>query len=285
MIQRCTRLLFAFALALLAAPAFADDSSAQADPVDQLAWQVGPVTARVGSQATLQVPKGHRFLDSANSHKLEELMHNPPSEGELYTLAPDDLHWIALLSFDAIGYVEDDEKLDADALLKSVQEGTEASNEERRKRGWGAIHATGWSFKPQYDSQSHRLEWAIIGENEQTKGQTINYNTRLLGRHGVMNVVVLADPETVTASIGEFKGLLPGYDFNDGERYAQFKAGDHVAEIGLAALITGGAAAIAAKKGLFATIGIALVKFWKLLLVGFAACGAAIKRFFSRNKS
>lgn len=285
MIQRCTRLLAALALAFLVLPAFADEAAGKADPIEQLAWQVGPTTAKVGAQATLKVPEGYRFLDSSGSHKLEELLQNPPSDGELYTLAPTDLHWIALFSFDGIGYVKDDEKLDADAILKSVREGTESGNEERRKRGWEAMHVTGWSFKPQYDPQSHMLEWAIVGQGEQSKEETVNFNTRLLGRHGVMNVIVIANPQTLAASINEFKGLLPGYEFNDGERYAQFKAGDHVAEIGLAALVTGGAAAIAAKKGLFATIGIALVKFWKLLLVGIAACGAAIKRFFSRDKS
>ena len=82
----------------------------------------------------------------------------------------------------------------------------------------------------------------------------------------------------------DFKTLVPGYEFADGEKYGEFKPGDHVAEIGLAALITGGAAAVAAKKGWFAAIGIALAKFWKLILIGVVGIGAAIRKLFSGKK-
>lgn len=78
----------------------------------------------------------------------------------------------------------------------------------------------------------------------------------------------------------DFKAQLPGFTFNDGDRYADFRPGDHVAEYGLAALVTGGAAAVAAKKGVFAAIGIFLLKMWKLLLVAMAGGFAAIRKFF-----
>src|SRR3546814_8921797 len=64
-------------------------------------------------------------------------------------------------------------------------------------------------------------------------GQLINYNTRLLGRRGVMEVVLVADPQTLDASIASFKELVPGYEFGAGEKYAEFREGDHVAEYGL----------------------------------------------------
>ena len=79
---------------------------------------------------------------------------------------------------------------------------------------------------------------------------------------------MVSPPDTLSASIADFKHLVPGYEFSAGEKYAEFVEGDHVAEYGLAALITGGAAAVAAKKGWLAAIGIFLVKMWKLLLNG-----------------
>src|SRR3546814_3060828 len=97
-------------------------------------------------------------------------------------------------------------------------------------------------------------------------------------------ILLVADPQTLDASIASFKELVPGYEFGAGEKYAEFREGDHVAEYGLAALITGGAAAVAAKKGWLAAIGIFLVKMWKLLLIGLLAVGASFRKFFKRGR-
>jgi uncharacterized membrane-anchored protein len=50
-----------------------------------------------------------------------------------------------------------------------------------------------------------------------------------------------------------------------GERYAEFKQSDRVAEFGLAALIAGGAAALATKKGFWAIIAGFLAAAWKFV--------------------
>jgi uncharacterized membrane-anchored protein len=252
------------------------------DPVNALPWRIGPVEANIGDRATLSVPEGYAFLDAEATKKFNALMENPPSGTDEYTLAPLDLHWTAYFSFNPIGFVKDDESIDADAILQTVRDGTEASNAERRKNGWSELHVTGWSFKPQYDKQLKTLEWAILAEND-AHAKIVNYNTRLLGRRGVMEVTVVALPEQLTASIGDFKKLMPGYDFAAGEKYAEFREGDHVAEIGLAALITGGAAAVAAKKGFFAALAVALLKAWKLVLIGLAAVGTWGRKLFRRR--
>ena len=190
---------------------------------------------------------------------------------------------MAFFNFNEVGYVKDDEKLDPDDILGSIREGTKAGNEEREKRGWDTMEILGWSFQPQYDQQINALEWAILAQMQQSGSQVINYNTRLLGRRGVMEVVVATDPELLTTSIANFKSLVPGYQFSTGEKYAEFKEGDHIAEYGLAALITGGAAAVAAKKGWLAAIGVFLLKMWKLLVVGVVAVGAGFRKFFKRG--
>jgi len=86
-----------------------------------------------------------------------------------------------------------------------------------------------------------------------------------------MQVVLVSSPETLDQSVGSLKKALGGYDFTRGEKYAEFRPGDHVAEFGLAALIAGGAAAVATKKG-----------FWRFLsdlgryveVLGSRRCGA-----------
>lgn len=271
------------ALATSFIPATAQESDGDS-AISDLPWQVGPAKGQIGDKATIEVPEGYAFLGAEGTGQLNEMLQNPPTGADEYTLAPKDLSWFSFFSFDDVGYVKDDEKLDNADILASIKEGTEASNAERRKRGWETMRIEGWSFPPQYDKQLNLLEWAILAEAENSRQKVVNYNTRMLGRHGVMEVVLVADPEGLNTAIGQFKTLVPGYSFNGGEKYAEFQAGDHVAEYGLAALITGGAAAVASKKGFFAAIALFLAKAWKLVLIGIAGGWAAFRKFLGGDK-
>ena len=282
------RIVFAACLAVFAwllpvAPVAAQDDIADENPVLQLPWQAGPTTGKIGTRATIKIPAGYVFLDAPATRRLNDLFENPSSDTDEYVIAPESLDWMAYFSFNEIGYVKDDETLDADDVLASIREGVEYGNEERRERGWGTLNLVGWASKPQYDTQLNALAWAVLLQSEGSDSQVVNYNTRLLGRRGVMEVTLVADPEQLNPSIADFKTLVPGYDFASGEKYSEFRAGDHVAEIGLAALITGGAVAVASKKGWLAAIGIALAKFWKLLLVGIVGIGVAIRKFLGKK--
>lgn len=46
--------------------------------------------------------------------------------------------------------MKDDEKIDADALLKSLRDGDAAGNEERKRLGMKAIYTDGWAVNPHY---------------------------------------------------------------------------------------------------------------------------------------
>ncbi len=254
-----------------------------AEDVSSLPWQVGKAVGDIDGKATIQVPEGYAFLGAKGTRELNQMMQNPQGSEDMYTFAPQDLSWVAFFTYSGIGYVKDNDKLDADDLLASIREGTEASNKERKQKGWDLMHVAGWRFQPKYDKAVNNLEWAIIGENETSHEQSVNYNTRLLGRHGVMEVVVVASPEDFDGAIADFKRVLPGYEYKAGERYAEFREGDHVAAYGLAALVTGGAAAVAAKKGLFGAIGAFLASMWKLVVAGVVAVGAWFRRLFSRK--
>lgn len=121
-------------------------------------------------------------------------------------------------------------------------------------------------------------------ESESSHKDVVNYNTRLLGRHGVMDVVVVATPEKLGGAIDDFKRKVPGFHFAPGETYGEYKPGDHVAAYGLAALITGGAVAVAAKKGLFTVIGGFLLAAWKFVLAGLVAMSAWFKSLFKKKQ-
>lgn len=244
-------------------------------PLAKLNWISGPTEVKVGDRAVLTVPSGYVFLDQGETTKFQELAENPTS-GKENLIAPDDLRWFGLFEFDEIGYVKDDEEIDADALLESLKEGSKAGNEERRKRGWAELTITGWRIKPRYDGETQRLEWAVNAESENIP--VVNFNTRLLGRKGVTAATLVADPSALDAAIGEFKGVLTGYEYRDGERYADVQEGDQMAEYGLAALIAGGGAAIAAKTGLLKSL-------WKILAAAGIAIAAFVGKLFKGRKS
>jgi uncharacterized membrane-anchored protein len=109
----------------------------------------------------------------------------------------------------------------------------------------------------------------------------INYTVRLLGRTGYERVVVVSSPATLERDIAEFRALLSGFDFNPGEKYSEFRAGDRVAEFGLAALVAGGAAAVATKTGFWKVLAGFLVAGWKIVaglaVVAIAGIGKLLK--------
>jgi uncharacterized membrane-anchored protein len=268
-------LSFGMALLLLSGGLFAQEQ--KPDPIEQLQWQRGPSTVAIGVKARLALPAGYRFLNAAETRKFMELTQNIPSEDE-YVLAPENLEWWTAFTFADTGYVKDDEKLDPAELLTSIKEGTEAGNEERRKRGWETMSITGWRFEPRYDKSTQLLEWAISAVNDADKQPVINYNTRLLGRKGVMEVVLVADPAGLDKAVTELKSTLKGFSYIPGETYAEFREGDHVAEYGLAALVAGGAAAVITKKGLWPVIAAFFLKGWKLILLAVFGIGAFFKK-------
>lgn len=263
-------------LALLTTLALAQEAEQpQGPPID---WTIGPGVAALGEHAEIRIPEDYQFTGPEGTKRLLEVMENPTSGRELGFLAPTDGDWFVVFKFDEIGYVKDDEKdkLDADAILKSIREGTERANEERRKRGWATVEVVGWEVSPRYDTETHNLEWGVRGRSE--GGEGVNYNTRLLGRSGVMEAGLVVDSGALTSTLPVFRHLLAGYSFKTGHRYAEYRQGDKIAKYGLTALVVGGAAAAAVKSGL-------LAKFWKLIVVGVLAAVAFLRRLMGGRKT
>ncbi len=265
--------LCSFVLVLACAPLAAAEGEAP-----QLGWERGPATASIGDDlAELELSEDYVFLGAEDTQRMLELNQNPVSGTELAIVSPasDEEGWFVVFEFDEIGYVKDDEKdeLDADALLASVREGTEAANAERERRGWPQMTIVGWHEKPHYDEETNHLTWSIIGESQGQR--SVNRAVKLLGRSGVMTATLVASPEELDAAITDADALLEAYSFRRGHTYAEYVPGtDRLAEIGLTALVVGGAGAALIKSGL-------LARFWKLFVVGALGLAAGARKLWA----
>ena len=271
------RLLVLFGIGLIATSALAQNAK---DP--QIHFLHGPTTARLGSVAQIEVPGGHMFVDGDTLRRILKAEGEPVSDEWLGSLSPTNGGWEVWFAFEQIGYVKDTDKdkLNADKLLADYKKGTEAANRIREKSGIPPIHVVGWEVPPRYNEQTHNLEWAIRGTSEGK--DVVNFDTRLLGRKGVMVVKLIVDPEEFRTTLPAFTNLLAGYSFESGQTYAEYRSGDKVAKYGLAALVTAGAAVGAAKLGLFGPLILLFKKAWKLIVIAFVAVIGVLKKFFGR---
>ena len=264
----------------------------------KIPWTPGPIVGKLGDVAEVKVPANCRFTDADGAKQFMEVTQNPPSGAEQGVLlcrgttATDSSYWFVIFEYNASGLVRDDDKsrLDQAALLHTIQRGTEAGNEERRRRGWGEIEVIGWQRQPYYDSLTHNLTWATRLRDKGSAGEeTINHSVRLLGRGGVMNADLVADPSQAVTAVAAFDSILTDYAFIPGQRYSEWRSGDKVAEYGLTALIAGGAGAAALKLGLFGKLWkviLALVlALKKLVIVVVLAIGGFFKKLFGKRKA
>lgn len=269
-----------------AGPAGAQDATGQQQTVTQkilgLHWVEGPTQVRIGRNATFTVPAGYRFLGPDDTVKFMELTKNLGSDDGGTVFAPDDFAWWGEFEYADVGHVADNEKIDPDALLSTLRSNQVEANKQLSARGWATLELVGWQKAPFYDPDTHNLSWAVDLRNSQG-GEDVNYNTRLLSRTGYTAATLVAGTSNLQASIDQFKGAVAGYQFTGDQTYAAYKPGDKVAEYGLAALVTGGAVAVAAKTGLWKVIVGALVAGWKFVAAGVVALFAALGRMFKRK--
>lgn len=114
-------------LALLsAAPRAQEQPQPSAEEVEMrrqiaaLHWIHGPQHVELYNKSALDVPAGYMFLNSDDTAKLETLTRNIGG-GNQYFLAPEDFRWEAFFDYSDDGYVKDDQKIDADAILSGIK--------------------------------------------------------------------------------------------------------------------------------------------------------------------
>ncbi len=239
----------------------------------------GPAQAKLGGYAQINVPDGHAFIGDDSIKKYYQLTQNNYSGNEIGVVLSAE-GWEIHFAYVDSGHIDDKDKsgLDADALYKSMQQGQAAGNEERAKKGWNQFQLRGWASKPHYDEKTNNLTWAyrLASSEDNYKATFINQNIRLLGRTGYVTAVVVGDDTANYAKTeAQANALLENFQFASGQTYAEFRSGDKIAQYGLAALVLGGAGAVAAKTGFFS-------KFLKFIVLGVAAAGAWIVKMLRK---
>lgn len=285
-ILKSTFIVSALAL-ILAAPAAAQSQSSAADQQEQQAareiiampW-IDSGQGAVGNVAAIDASKDARVLSGDAVARFIQLSGNLPDPGATI-VAPKDLHWFSIYDYSDVGYVTDKDKIDADALMKSLKEEQDAANSKREEQGLPQLTITDWAVMPHYDPSTHNLEWGLKLRSS-TGVENINYTTRHLGRGGYISSTLVSSPTTFQSDLTEFRASDSKLAFDPGSTYAEFRSGDKVAGYGLAALIVGGAGAAVVKSGAAKGILAGLLAFWKFILAGILAAFAAARKFFRR---
>jgi uncharacterized membrane-anchored protein len=289
-------------IALFAALTFSN-AFAQSPPSEQsrraeldAAWQAaakagtsGPGEIALLDQATLKLAANHFFVPKAEGARVLRALGNVVNEANYVGLVVgkrESDQWIVTIRYIKEGYIKDDDakNWNATELLKNITEGVEETNKDRVARGFPEVQVIGWVEPPAYDATTHRLVWSLLAKDKDQPDNApkgINYNTYALGRDGYFSLNLLSGSERIAGEKAVAHELLANLSYNEGKRYEDFSAStDRIAEYGLAALIGG----IAVKKlGLFALLGAFVLKFAKLFLLGAAAIGAVIVKFFRRK--
>jgi uncharacterized membrane-anchored protein len=255
--------------------------------IDQeLKYQTGTIKFSSGN-ATLNVPKGFKYLDGTQTQKvLTELWGNPEDTSILGSILPEDKgvlagdSWMFVINYVEDGFVKDDDADDInyDDLLVDMKEEISAANTERTTQGYGNLSLVGWASKPYYDNKLKVLHWAKELKFGTDETNTLNYDLRVLGRKGMYNVSAVAG----MAQLNEVKKSIPqiinSIQYAQGFKYSDFdEDNDHVAEWTIGGLIAG---KVLAKVGFFAI----LAKFGKFIIIGLIAGFGLIKKFFFGNK-
>ncbi|WP_396601504.1 DUF2167 domain-containing protein [Algibacter sp. R77976] len=250
-------------------------------------YQRGEVILNNGL-AILNVPNGFKFLDGEQSKRvLTDLWGNPPSE-PLGLLFPEDMTpmhdaftYAVEIEYAEEGYIEDEEAedMDYDDLLEEMQEDIKTMNPERIAQGYDAMELVGWASPPYYDQENKKLHWAKEIKFEGYDVNTLNYNIRVLGRKGYLNLNAIGDIDMLSTFNTDRDQILHSVEFTAGNRYSDFNPDiDKVAAYGIGGLIAG---KILAKAGFFAVI----LKFWKFIAIGAVALFSGFrKKLFGGGK-
>ncbi len=132
--RRAVRCLLVLSLAVSASTSLAETEGPKID------WKQGPSTADLGGKvAELKVPEKFVFAGAEDTKRLMESFGNPADGTEVGFLAPADENesWFVVFEYHDVGFIKDadKEKIDADALLASIREGTEEANKVRKEKG------------------------------------------------------------------------------------------------------------------------------------------------------
>jgi uncharacterized membrane-anchored protein len=203
-------------LPLLFLPAAAH---AAALPAPAIHWQFGPRTLTLSGLGALPLPAGMISADRAETRRFLEATGNPPAGDEIAIVAPANVDWFLVFSFDPF------EKLSVAVTKPSVAEivaalkrGNSETNQARRKSGRETLDLLGWREKPSYDEKTFRLEWSL---DTQESGGRHNANRfwLLLTRRGVLTIELVTEEPRYAAARQSADNLLQNLGISEQETY------------------------------------------------------------------
>lgn len=283
----------ALAASFLVLPAVAQDADTEgaevevtyeeflADFASQLQFQSGDVEVASG-KAKISLPEGWAMLGAGDARRVvEDLWGNPEDPSVIAFLDPPSeggrlgSDYGIIITNDESGLIPDEDAadIDFDEMLADMKAGTKEENEARAAAGYETVDLIGWAAPPRYDAEGNKLSWAQELYFEGSDGNTVNYDVRILGRHGYLSLMAVAPMSAFDEMDAGMKAILGVTEFNDGSRYEDFDSSiDKVAAVGIGGLIAG---KVAAKAGLLAVFA----KFGKVIVLGVIGAFVALRRF------
>jgi uncharacterized membrane-anchored protein len=256
-----------------------------AEPPEELPPHIeGPKLIDLGHNAEIDLPAGMILLERVEAQKFIA-QSGDSGENILAVIVKLGSSWWISVDYEDAGYVDDSDadKLDANEMLESYREGVKEQNVRRREMGKPDMFLDGWTEMPKYTKGTHQLVWGLKGHS--TKGTSINFFTRNLGRVGYLSIDLIDSPENIEKSKVEATPVLAALRFKPGAKYEEHKSGDKSSGIGLRALVLGGAG-IAVLKGVKAGVFVKLLLvFKKVFILIFAAIAGFFKWLFGKKKT
>lgn len=214
--------------------------------VSNLKFESGEVRL-LGTNAVVDVPWDFSFLDAADAERiLVDIWGNPPGSRALGLLVPrgtdflSSQSWAIVLQYLDDGFVSTDSLagIQMDELLAEMQRRTRRSSLERERQGYPGLELVGWAASPRLAEGRQALVWAKEIANPADDSRTLNYNIRLLGRHGVLVLTAVAPRAQLDEVAGGMATALEHTRFVPGFQYADFDgSSDPLAHYDIAGLI------------------------------------------------
>lgn len=195
-------------------------------------WVSGPKNVNFGEMIDIQLPKGFYLTDAEGARAYIRGMNNPVPKNIIGVLTTESGKWWAILEYTPKGYVKTEagQKIDSDAVLKSIQAHQAASKDSDAQLS----ASLEWAHAPAFDTATHSLDWGIKFGSATSK--VVNDTELVLGRQGVLEITAV-QPYPAAADAPNLSDVAQNITFKAGETYADFKSGDKVAKAGLTDLM------------------------------------------------
>jgi uncharacterized membrane-anchored protein len=204
---------------LTLAAAGAPREAGKAAPVPEIHWQFGPRTLTLAGVGALSLPRGMVSADRAETRRFLEATGNPPAGDELAVVAPSNLDWFLVFSFEPFRELGlSTPQPTVEEIVAALKRGNWEANVARRKAGRETLDLLGWREKPRYDPQTARLEWSL--DTVESGGRKdANRFWLFLTRAGVLTVELVSEEPRFAAASQQARALVDHLGIVEQEAY------------------------------------------------------------------